>query len=134
MAFDSGTTSRRTLIFDSEFNIVSSAQKELKQIFPKPGWVEEDPNEIFSTQLGTAVEAMAKININAKDIVSIGITNQRETTIVWDKTTGEVLYNAIVWQCRRTSKYCDYLKANGHRDEIYQKPGLKLMHTFRRQR
>lgn len=126
MAFDSGTTSCRTLIFDSEFNIVSSAQKELKQIFPKPGWVEEDPNEIFSTQLGTAVEAMAKININAKDIAAIGITNQRETTIVWDKTTGEVLYNAIVWQCRRTSKYCDYLKANGHRDEIYQKTGLEI--------
>lgn len=126
MAFDSGTTSCRTLIFDSEFNIVSSAQKELKQIFPKPGWVEEDPNEIFSTQLGTAVEAMAKMNINANDIAAIGITNQRETTIVWDRQTGEVLYNAIVWQCRRTSKYCDSLRETGYRDEIYKKTGLEV--------
>lgn len=126
MAFDSGTTSCRTLIFDSEFNIVSSAQKELKQIFPKPGWVEEDPNEIFSTQLGTAVEAMAKMNINANDIAAIGITNQRETTIVWDRQTGEVLYNAIVWQCRRTSKYCDSLREAGYRDEIYKKTGLEV--------
>ncbi|MBL7575877.1 glycerol kinase [Peptoniphilus asaccharolyticus DSM 20463] len=126
MAFDSGTTSCRTLIFDSEFNIISSAQKELKQIFPKPGWVEEDPNEIFSTQLGTAVEAMAKMNINANDIAAIGITNQRETTIVWDRQTGEVIYNAIVWQCRRTSKYCDSLREVGYRDEIYKKTGLEV--------
>ena len=111
MALDSGTTSNRCILFDKNGSIVSVAQKEFTQIFPKPGWVEHDANEIWSTQLGVAVEAMSKIGASCEDIAAIGITNQRETTIVWDKLTGKPVYNAIVWQCRRTSKYCDVLKS-----------------------
>ena len=124
MAFDAGTTSNRCILFDQHGSICSSAQKEFTQIFPKPGWVEHDAREIWATQFGVAAEAMGKIGVSAVDIAAIGITNQRETTIVWDKNTGEPVYNAIVWQCRRTSAYCDELKAQGHTDMIRAKTGL----------
>lgn len=109
MALDAGTTSNRCILFDKSGTIVSMAQKEFTQIFPQPGWVEHDANEIWSTQLGVAVEAMSKINVTAEDIAAIGITNQRETTIIWDKKTGQPICNAIVWQCRRTAEYCEKL-------------------------
>ena len=126
MALDAGTTSNRCILFDHEGNICSMAQKEFRQIFPNPGWVEHDANEIWSTQLGVAVEAMSKIGATADDIAGIGITNQRETVIVWDKNTGEPVYHAIVWQCRRTSEYADELKARGLEDEIRRKTGLMI--------
>ena len=126
MALDAGTTSNRCIIFDKEGQIVSVAQKEFEQIFPKPGWVEHSANEIWSSMLGVAVEAIAKASISASDIAGIGITNQRETTVVWDKTTGEPIYNAIVWQCRRTSEYCDTLKKKGLEKIIRDKTGLVI--------
>ena len=124
MALDAGTTSNRCILFDRQGNICSSAQKEFTQIFPQPGWVEHNAQEIWATQLGVAVEAMGKIGATAADIAGIGITNQRETTIVWDKTTGEPVCNAIVWQCRRTSAYCDTLKEQGHTENIRMRTGL----------
>ena len=124
MAFDAGTTSNRCILFDQRGEICSSAQKEFTQFFPKPGWVEHDANEIWATQLGVAVEAMGKIGATAADIAAIGITNQRETTVVWDKRTGEPVCNAIVWQCRRTSAYCDELKRQGYTEMIRRKTGL----------
>ena len=124
MALDAGTTSNRCILFDEKGEICSIAQKEFTQYFPKPGWVEHDANEIWSSQLGVAVEAMAKLGIGADDIAAIGITNQRETTIVWDKNTGEPVYNSIVWQCRRTSEYCDSLKEKGLTDKFREKTGL----------
>ena len=124
MALDSGTTSNRCILFNEKGEMCSVAQKEFTQYFPKPGWVEHDANEIWSSQLGVAVEAMSKIGAVAKDIAAIGITNQRETTIVWDKATGEPVYHAIVWQCRRTSEYCDSLKEKGLTDSFRQKTGL----------
>ena len=124
MALDAGTTSNRCILFNEKGEICSIAQKEFTQYFPKPGWVEHDANEIWSSQLGVAVEAMAKLGIGADDIAAIGITNQRETTIVWDKSTGEPVYNAIVWQCRRTSEYCDTLKDKGLTDKFREKTGL----------
>lgn len=126
MALDAGTTSNRCILFNEKGEICSVAQKEFTQYFPKAGWVEHDANEIWSSQLGVAVEAMSKIGAIAEDIAAIGITNQRETTIVWDKHTGEPVYNAIVWQCRRTSKYCDSLKEKGLQDEYRKKTGLIL--------
>ncbi|MBU5336446.1 glycerol kinase GlpK [Intestinibacter bartlettii] len=124
MALDAGTTSNRCIIFNEKGEMCSVAQKEFTQYFPKPGWVEHDANEIWSSQLGVAVEAMAKLGITADDIAAIGITNQRETTIVWDKNTGEPVYHAIVWQCRRTSEYCDTLKDKGLTDKFREKTGL----------
>ena len=124
MALDAGTTSNRCILFNEKGEMCSVAQKEFTQYFPKPGWVEHDANEIWSSQLGVAVEAMAKLGIGADDIAAIGITNQRETTIVWDKSTGEPVYNAIVWQCRRTSEYCDTLKDKGLTDKFREKTGL----------
>lgn len=124
MALDAGTTSNRCILFNEKGEMCSVAQKEFTQYFPKPGWVEHDANEIWSSQLGVAVEAMAKLGIGADDIAAIGITNQRETTIVWDKNTGEPVYNAIVWQCRRTSEYCDSLKEKGLTDKFREKTGL----------
>lgn len=124
MALDAGTTSNRCILFNKKGQIISVAQKEFTQYFPKPGWVEHDANEIWSSQLGVAVEAMAKIDATANDIAAIGITNQRETTIVWDKNTGEPIYNAIVWQCRRTSQYCDKLKEKGLTEKFREKTGL----------
>lgn len=124
MALDAGTTSNRCILFNRTGEIVSVAQKEFSQIFPNPGWVEHDANEIWSTQLGVAVEAMSKIGASAGDIAGIGITNQRETTVVWDKKTGKPVCNAIVWQCRRTSEYCDSLKEKGLAEVIRRKTGL----------
>ncbi len=124
MALDAGTTSNRCILFNEKGEICSMAQKEFTQYFPKPGWVEHDANEIWSSQLGVAVEAMEKIDASYADIAGIGITNQRETTIVWDKKTGEPVYNAIVWQCRRTSEYCDELKNRNLTEIFRQKTGL----------
>lgn len=126
MALDAGTTSSRCILFDKKGTMVSVAQKEFTQYFPKPAWVEHDANEIWSTQLGVAVEAMVKAGATAEDIAAIGITNQRETTIVWDKKTGEPVYHAIVWQCRRTSEYCDSLKEKGLVDVFRKKTGLVI--------
>lgn len=126
MALDAGTTSNRCILFDKEGNICSMAQKEFRQYFPNPGWVEHDANEIWSTQLGVAVEAMSKIGATASDIAGIGITNQRETAIVWDRHTGEPVYHAIVWQCRRTSDMADALKAKGLEETFRQKTGLRI--------
>lgn len=126
MALDAGTTSNRCIIFNEAGEICSIAQKEFTQFFPKPGWVEHDANEIWSTQLGVAVEAMQKLGISAHDIAAIGITNQRETAICWDKDTGEPVYRAIVWQCRRTAEYCDSLKAKGLTDSFRKKTGLVI--------
>ncbi len=126
MALDSGTTSNRCILFDKKGSVCSIAQKEFTQYFPKPGWVEHDANEIWSTQLGAAVEAMSKIGADYKDIAAIGIANQRETTIVWDKVTGEPICPAIVWQCRRTSEYCDELKAKGLTEQYRKKTGLVI--------
>lgn len=126
MALDAGTTSNRCILFNEQGEIVSVAQKEFTQYFPKPGWVEHDAGEIWSTQLGVAVEAMSKIDATAADIAAIGITNQRETAIVWDKNTGDPVFHAIVWQCRRTSAYCDELKAKGLTDTFRKKTGLVI--------
>jgi len=124
MALDQGTTSSRCILFNSKGEICSVAQQEFAQIYPQPGWVEHDPVEIWTTQLKVAKEAMNKLGITAKDIAAIGITNQRETTIVWDKHTGVPVYNAIVWQCRRTSSIVDDLKKQGYSDMIRKKTGL----------
>jgi len=126
LALDQGTTSSRSIIFDKQGNIVSVAQKEFKQIFPQPGWVEHDAEEIWSTQYGTMAEAVAKANITMKQVAGIGITNQRETTVVWERSTGKPIYYAIVWQDRRTAAYCDELKAAGHANMIQQKTGLVI--------
>ncbi|MDD7718988.1 MAG: glycerol kinase GlpK [Eubacteriaceae bacterium] len=126
MALDAGTTSNRCILFNEKGEMCSVAQKEFTQIFPKPGYVEHDANEIWSTQMGVAVEAMSKIGASALDIAAIGITNQRETTVVWDKNTGEPVYNAIVWQCRRTSEYCDELKNKGLTESFRNKTGLVI--------
>lgn len=125
MSFDAGTTSERAIIFNKNSEIVSVAQKEISQIYPNPGWVEHNPMEIWSALVSVAVEAMAKAGISAEQIEAIGITNQRETTIVWDKTTGLPVYNAIVWQCRRTTEYCDKL-AKEYEDMIKHKTGLVI--------
>ena len=124
MALDQGTTSSRCIIFDEKGTIVSSEQQEFQQIFPQPGWVEHDPMDIWTTQLSVAMLAMSKAAITSDQIAGIGITNQRETTIVWDKYTGLPVYNAIVWQCRRTAEYIDELKAQGYEDIIRKKTGL----------
>ena len=126
MALDSGTTSNRCIIFDKEGRICSVAQKEFNQIFPQPGWVEHDADEIFSTQLEVARQAMENIGARAADIAGIGITNQRETTIVWNKITGRPVYNAIVWQCRRTAGFCDELREAGLTDSVRSKTGLVI--------
>ena len=116
MALDAGTTSNRCILFNEAGEMLSVAQREFKQYFPKPGWVEHDAGEIWASQMGVAVEAMSMIGATADDVAAIGITNQRETAIVWDKNTGEPVYHGIVWQCRRTSEYCDSLKEKGLTD------------------
>ncbi len=126
MALDAGTTSNRCILFNEKGEMCSVAQKEFTQYFPKPGWVEHDAREIWSTQLGVAVEAMSKIGASASDLAAIGITNQRETTVVWDKVTGEPVCPAIVWQCRRTSVYCDELRAKGLTEVYREKTGLEI--------
>lgn len=126
MALDAGTTSNRCILFNEKGEMCSVAQKEFTQYFPKPGWVEHDADEIWATQYEVAKQAMENIGATAADIAAIGITNQRETTIVWDKATGEPVYHAIVWQCRRTSEYCDSLKDKGLVDKIREKTGLEI--------
>jgi glycerol kinase len=126
LALDQGTTSSRAIVFDHKGQIKSVAQKEFKQIFPQSGWVEHDPNEIWSTQASVAAEATVKMGINGTNLKAIGITNQRETTIVWDRMSGEPVYNAIVWQDRRTAAFCDKLKQDGHTDLIRSKTGLVI--------
>lgn len=126
MALDAGTTSNRCILFNKQGKICSVAQREFTQYFPQPGWVEHDADEIWASMLGVAVEAMNKIGAGAEDIAAIGITNQRETAIVWDKNTGVPVYHAIVWQCRRTSEYCDSLKEKGFTDEYKRKTGLVI--------
>lgn len=126
LALDQGTTSSRAIIFNHNGSVVSVAQKEFKQIFPQPGWVEHNPNEIWSTQLGVAAEAISKAGLTTENIAAIGITNQRETAVVWERATGRPVYNAIVWQDRRTAAFCDELKAKGTDKLIREKTGLIL--------
>ncbi len=126
LALDQGTTSSRAILFNHSGEIEFVSQKSFEQIFPTPGWVEHDPNEIWSSQVSVAAEVIAKAGISGREVAAIGITNQRETTVVWDKETGEPVYNAIVWQDRRTSKYCDELKEQGHAEMIKEKTGLVL--------
>lgn len=126
MSLDQGTTSSRCIIYDKKGNVIASAQKEITQYYPKEGYVEHDANEIFSTQMTVAYEAMLNCNASYKDISGIGITNQRETTVVWDKETGIPIYNAIVWQCRRTSEYCNHLMKIGLEERIREKTGLLI--------
>lgn len=126
MALDAGTTSNRCILFNEKGEMCSVAQKEFTQFFPKPGWVEHDADEIWATQYEIAKQAMENVGATAADIVAIGITNQRETTIVWDKATGEPVHHAIVWQCRRTAEYCDSLKDKGLVDKIREKTGLVI--------
>ena len=126
MALDAGTTSNRCILFNEKGEMCSVAQREFHQHFPKPGWVEHDADEIWASMLGVAVEAMSMIGAAAENIAAIGITNQRETAIVWDKNTGEPVYHAIVWQCRRTARYCDLLKERGLTDSFRKKTGLVI--------
>ncbi len=126
LSFDQGTTSSRAIVFNKEGAIVSIAQKEFTQYYPQPGWVEHDPNEIWSTQLGVAAEAITKAGLTVKDVAAIGITNQRETTLIWDRKTGQPICNAIVWQDRRTAPFCDELKKDGHAKFIQNKTGLVI--------
>lgn len=123
VALDQGTTSSRAVVLDHDANIVSISQREFEQIYPKAGWVEHDPMEIWATQSSTLVEVLAKAGISSDEIAGIGITNQRETTIVWDKTTGKPVYNAIVWQCRRTADICEKLKKKGWKSTSATTPG-----------
>ncbi len=126
MALDAGTTSNRCILFNQKGEMCSVAQREFTQYFPQPGWVEHDADEIWASMLGVAVEAMSKIGASAEDIAGIGITNQRETAIVWDRKTGDPVYHAIVWQCRRTAEYCDSLKEKGLTEKFKKKTGLVI--------
>lgn len=126
LALDQGTTSSRAIVFDKQGEIVGCAQQEFPQIYPQSGWVEHDPQDILGSQVGVIAEAITRAKITSEDIAAIGITNQRETTIVWEKATGKPVYNAIVWQCRRTADYCDELKKQGLDKTIYKKTGLVL--------
>ncbi len=126
LALDQGTTSSRAIVFDKQGKIVGKAQQEFEQIYPKAGWVEHRPHDIYGSQIAVMTEAIVRANIAIEDILTISITNQRETTFVWDKHTGQPVYNAIVWQCRRTADYCEQLKEQGYADLIYQKTGLVL--------
>ncbi len=130
LALDQGTTSSRALVFDHEGTVRSVGQREFKQIFPQPGWVEHDPEEIWSSQISVAVEALSRMDARPRDIAAIGITNQRETTVVWNRETGKPVYNAIVWQDRRTAGFCDQLKAAGHEPLIKQRTGLLIDSYF----
>ncbi len=130
MSLDQGTTSSRAIIFNSEGQIVSMAQEEFKQIYPQKGWVEHNPDDIYASLIGVMAQCLVRAKLSAKDISSVGITNQRETTIVWDRQTGKPIYNAIVWQCRRSAEYCESLKAQGYAQMIYDKTGLVLDSYF----
>ncbi|QYJ82101.1 glycerol kinase GlpK [Shewanella aegiceratis] len=126
IALDQGTTSSRTIIFDHDANVVAISQREFSQIYPKAGWVEHDPMEIWASQSSTLIEALARAGIHSDEVASIGITNQRETTVLWDKSTGKPIYNAIVWQCRRSQPLCESLREAGYEDYIRQNTGLVL--------
>ncbi|MBA4002158.1 MAG: glycerol kinase, partial [Delftia sp.] len=126
LALDQGTSSSRSIVFDTQGRIVASAQLELPQIYPRPGWVEHDPREIWRTQLATAREALAKAGLAAADIRALGITNQRETTVVWNRATGQPIHHAIVWQDRRAEPLCAQLREAGHADTIQRKTGLLI--------
>ena len=126
ISLDQGTTSSRAVVFDNHSNIVAVSQKEFKQIYPQPGWVEHDPMKIYASQYAVMIEAIAKCGIRPYHIAAIGITNQRETTIVWDKNTGKPIYNAIVWQCRRTADICEQVRKDGLEDYIKENTGLVL--------
>ncbi|VVE43688.1 glycerol kinase [Pandoraea capi] len=130
LAFDQGTTSSRALLFDRDGHVVAIAQKEFRQIYPHPGWVEHDPREIWSTQAGVAAEALTHAGVAGSDIAAIGITNQRETTIVWDRRTGEPVYNAIVWQDRRMADFCEQLRAQGNEALVASRTGLRIDSYF----
>lgn len=130
LSFDQGTTSSRAIVFDRRGAVISSSQKEFTQIYPQPGWVEHDPAEIWYTQVSVASEAVVKAGLTVKDIIAIGITNQRETTVVWDRSSGDPIYNAIVWQDRRTADFCDTLKKNGSAKIIQEKTGLVVDSYF----
>src|SRR5438132_3857833 len=124
LALDQGTTSSRAIVFDHDGAVRAVAQKEFTQIFPKAGWVEHDAEEIWASQIGVAVEALGRAKLNARDIAAVGITNQRETTVVWDRETGEPIHHAIVWQDRRTAEFCERLKSDGAAATVQQKTGL----------
>ncbi len=124
LALDQGTSSSRAIVFDRRGEIHAVAQREFRQIFPQPGWVEHDPDDIWSSEASVIAEAITSVGINGKNIAAIGITNQRETTLVWDADTGRPVYNAIVWQDRRTSEYCDRLRAEGYAESIHARTGL----------
>ena len=126
LALDQGTTSSRAIVFDQNANIVATGQREFPQIFPRPGWVEHDPNEIWATQIAVATEALGRAHLRPRDIAAVGITNQRETTVVWDRETGTPVYNAIVWQDRRTADYCDRLKQYGQEQFFRDRTGLVI--------
>ena len=126
LSLDQGTTSSRAIVFNKQGEIMGLAQQEFPQIYPKTGWVEHDTIDILSSQLGVISEALIRAKTNANKIAAIGITNQRETTVVWDKETGIPIYNAIVWQCRRTADYCEELKQKGYSEMIYDKTGLVI--------
>ena len=126
LALDQGTTSSRAIVFNKQGQIMGKAQQEFPQIYPQSGWVEHDPHDILGSQVGVIVEALIRANVSVSDVAAIGITNQRETTFVWDKVTGTPIYNAIVWQCRRTADYCDQLKQQGWAEKIYDKTGLVI--------
>ena len=126
IALDQGTTSSRAIVFDQDASIVAVGQREFQQIFPRPGWVEHDPGEIWATQMSVTTEALGRAHLRPRDIAAIGITNQRETTVVWDRETGQPVYNAIVWQDRRTADFCDRLKRDGHEDFVRERTGLVI--------
>ena len=126
IALDRGTTSSRAMLFDHDIQVIASAQRELTQYYPQPGWVEQDPMEIWASQSSVLTEVLAKANIHNQQIAAIGISNQRETVVIWDKETGKPVYNAIVWQCRRTTALCDALKAQGHEPMVRDRTGLRL--------
>ena len=126
LALDQGTSSSRAILFDAAGRSVASAQREFTQIFPQPGWVEHNAEEIWSTQIGTAAEVLARAGVNPEDVAAIGIANQRETTVVWDVETGKPICNAIVWQCRRTTGICERLKEAGWENSVREKTGLVI--------
>ena len=128
LSIDQGTTSSRAVIFDKDAKIVAMAQQEFKQVYPRPGWVEHSPQDIMGSVMAVVAEAIVRAELTADDVAAIGITNQRETTLVWDRKTGKPVCNAIVWQCRRTAALCEGLKAS-HAETIYEKTGLILSYV-----
>ena len=134
LTIDAGTTSERAILFNKKGEILNISQKEIEQFYPNPGWVEHDPDEIWKTQKFTIDNVIQKEGVNISELAAIGITNQRETTVIWDRETGKALYKAIVWQDRRTSEYCDKLKSDGHMEMILEKTGLLIDSYFQLQK